>query len=112
MSDLSYDFSDETTGLPPLEQFQPEHGMLVMRWAVGTEGIVEYAGETMPVKYLSVRGLVLDDDGLRYNQVHLAIPAHAAEALIEHLEEGWFDEVWRLADQDPDSPDTPNIPAE
>lgn len=82
--------SDEATGLPPLDEVEPEIALLGMAWAV-TEGIVQspVTEETVAVRYLSVRGLVHGPDGgpVEWNQVHIAVPAEALGDLVRSLQE-------------------------
>lgn len=80
------DLSDEATGLPPLKDIHPDYSVYVLQWLIGVEGIVTDAeqGRDVPVRYLSVRGVTVDNGQPQYSQVHLAIPHHAVRPLLEH----------------------------
>lgn len=79
------DLSDEATQLPPLHEVRDEYSIFVLQWLLGMEGIVTDAdaGGDVPVRYLSVRGVTIDNGQPQYSQVHLAIPSHAVRPLLE-----------------------------
>lgn len=82
-----HDLSDEATNLPPLQIVQPEYSVYVLQWLLGVEGIVVDQDRDVPVRYLSVRGMTVDNGQPQYSQVHLAIPHNA----IRHLLEQWME---------------------
>jgi hypothetical protein len=78
------DTSDEATELPPLNDVTVEHSLVALRWTIGTEGLVTLEGEDMPVHYLSVRGLGMDEDGaIDFQQLHIAMPTDDLRPLLE-----------------------------
>ena len=81
---MLHDLSDEATELPPLHHIATEDSMLALQWMVGAEGVVDLVDETLPVRYLSLRGLALNEEGAaEYVQVHIALPHHAIRPLLE-----------------------------
>lgn len=93
-----FDLSDEATGLPPLREVAPEDSIMALQWQLGTEGIVTLEGESTPVRYLSVRGLQLDEDGEAfYTQVHIALPHDLIAPMLE---------AWRSQLEEDDAPST------
>lgn len=80
------DLSDEATGLPPLHLIEPDGSILALRWVLGVEGLVEapIEPEPMAVRFLSMRGLVLDGEGQAvWGQCHIALPAGAVRPMLE-----------------------------
>lgn len=80
------DVSDEATGLPPLHEVHPEDAILALSWTLGNEGLVTVptVDEPMAVRYVSFRGLILDEDGKsQYGQIHVAVPTQAVGPLLE-----------------------------
>jgi hypothetical protein len=75
--------TDEATGLPPLEEPDPNDCILVAAWAGGI-GVVQAPGDDAPVavRFLHVRGLVRGDPKnpqlVSWGQVHLAVPVEYA----------------------------------
>lgn len=89
--------SDEATGLPPLEQVDPDDTMLVCSW-VGSVGVAMVPGrdETIAVRYLSVRGITRgtpgDPHSAEWAQFHLAVPVeHAVDVAAALASGGQFD---------------------
>lgn len=85
--------SDENTGLPPLDQVDPDDTLLVCAWVGGT-GVAMTPGsdETIPVRYLSVRGLTRgtpgDPHSAEWAQFHLAVPVEHAVDVAAALASG------------------------
>lgn len=78
------DVSDEATGLPPLEEITPEASLLALAWEIGHEGLVSVEGQTMAVRYLSLRGVQFDEDGSgEYAQLHVAMPVDGLVDLLK-----------------------------
>lgn len=77
------DTSDEATDLPPLREVTPERSLLALDWTVGTDGIVTLMEQDMAVQYLSVRGLVTNEDGAAFDQLHIALPTEHLRPLLE-----------------------------
>lgn len=86
--------SDQATGLPPLEQIGPDdYPMLVLDW-MGGEGIVvsPHTEQTIPVRYLHLRGLVRSDEPgatAEWVQFHIAVPAEVASLVAATLTAGY-----------------------
>lgn len=84
------DPSDAATGLPPLEDVEPEIALLAVKAAYG-EGVVTipFTDGTTAVRYLSFRGLVqgVAPSGVEWAQVHIAIPVADVQAIIDALQE-------------------------
>lgn len=82
-----YDTSDEATGLPPLQQVEVEGSILALNWVFGVEGLVSVVDESdLPVRYLSVRGLIISDEGTaQWGQVHVAVPHDALRPMCEGI---------------------------
>jgi hypothetical protein len=85
--------TDTATGLPPLEDVDPNNALLVFSW-IGSHGISTVPGtnETIPVRFLSVRGIARgeDDNPMSpiWSQIHLAVPTMAAVDVAATLATG------------------------
>lgn len=90
--------SDAATGLPPLEEVEPEHAVVVVSWA-SSEGIVvsPLTSEMVPVRFLSVRGLASSIEGdLKkpdWVQTHIAVPVEHALDVAAALAKGTTEEL-------------------
>lgn len=91
--------SDEATGLPPLEEVEIDAALLVLAWSGGTGAVVSpHSAESVPVRWLHVRGLVREGDGsdptkVEWAQLHLAVPVeHAVDVAATLASGGAFDE--------------------
>lgn len=87
--------SDEATGLPPLEEVEPQSSLVVLAWTSGT-GVVANPGlgDAVPVRWLHVRGLINTDgdDGVQWGQLHIAVPVeHAVDVAAALASGGMFD---------------------
>ena len=79
-----YDLSDEATGLSPMESVRPEESILTLQWQLGMDGSVNLNGEDVPVKYFSVRGIQVDENGDSFfTQVHIALPPTVFRPMLE-----------------------------
>jgi hypothetical protein len=87
--------TDEATGLPPLEEADPEASMVVLAWAA-SEGIVAGASpEPQAVRWLHVRGLALQEDGTgaQWTQLHFAVPVEHALDVAAALAKGTTEDL-------------------
>lgn len=89
--------SDEATGLPPLENVDPDNALLVCAW-VGSVGVAMMPGQddTIAVRYLSVRGITRgkpgDPHSAEWAQFHIAVPVeHAVDVAAALASGGAFD---------------------
>lgn len=85
--------SDEATGLPPLDQVDPDDTLLVCAWVGGTGVATSPAtSETIPVRYLSLRGLTRgragDPHSAEWAQFHVAVPVEHAVDVAAALAAG------------------------
>lgn len=85
--------SDAATGLPPLEDVDPNDALLVLAWSASVGVATSPAtSETVPVRYLSVRGLVRgrpdDPQSAEWAQFHLAVPVEHAVDVAAALASG------------------------
>lgn len=82
--------TDEATGLPPLEQVEADHALLVVAWTASA-GVATspLTGAAVPVRFLSVRGLSNGPGGRpEWAQVHLAVPVEHAVDVAAALAKG------------------------
>lgn len=77
------DTSDEATELPPLREVKVERSLLALDWMIGVDGIVTLMDQDVAVQYLSVRGLVANEDGAAFDQLHIALPTAGLRDLLE-----------------------------
>lgn len=89
--------SDEATGLPPLEEVDPDSALLVLAWSASI-GVVAIPDEDAPVavRYLSLRGLTRSTPGdptkVEWAQFHIAVPVeHAMDVAAALASGGMFD---------------------
>lgn len=93
-----HDLSDEATGLPPLDEVNPESSFLVGEYLTGNEGIITLGDQDIEVSYFSIRGVIYDDEGIgQYAQQHIAIPSVDLRSILK----GWLES---LGDTPPESP--------
>jgi hypothetical protein len=81
--------SDEATGLPPLEELNDDETILVVAWASGS-GVAQspMAEETVPCRYLHLRGVAQGPDGPEWAQIHIAVPVEHAVDVAAALAAG------------------------
>lgn len=98
-----YDISDEATGLPPLSEIDADDSIFVVAWQLGSEGLVNLESEApVPVRYLSLRGVVKTDDGAEYSQVHIAFPHNLVRPMLETWLEQLDDDTFAGPSSEPD----------
>lgn len=82
--------SDEATGLPPLGVVDPTNTCIGLAWDA-SEGLVynPHTDQSIPVRYLHVRGLYNEDDGkVMWGQCFIAVPVDVALEVAAALAKG------------------------
>lgn len=85
--------TDQATGLPPLEQVDPGDTILLAAYAA-SEGVAmsPASGQAIPVRYLSVRGLIRGDAddprSAEWGQIHVAVPVEHVMDVCASLAKG------------------------
>ncbi len=87
---------DEVCGLPPLADVDHDIAMLVQDWTA-TVGIVAVDDHApIPVRFLSVRGLVRSAEaagGVEWAQAHIAVPVEHAVDVAAALAKGTSEDL-------------------